>query len=254
MHYRDDQTGLEARRDDLRQKLDEIRARTQELDEQLRSRKDVERELASVEARLAHASRRLPLLDRVYVASPCHASWEAMTGDERARFCKSCEKTVYNLSAMTRKDAETLLAEHGERACVRFYRREDGTVMTADCPVGARKKRVKRTIYTAAGAGAMAATALFALRRGVEPHEMGNMNVSPMMGGTGAAARFPEGPPLPTAQPAPEASAQPLPVRSVGPDYPSAPTAGIVAFHGPRMGKPASKPQNNKPARPQTKP
>src|SRR3954465_5748427 len=140
MSYRDDQTGLEARRDDLRQKLDEIRARTQELDEQLRSREAVERELASIEARLTHASRSLPLLDRVFIASPCHASWEAMTGDERARFCQSCEKTVYNLSAMTSKDAEALLAEHGEKACVRFYRRADGTVMTSDCPVGVRKK------------------------------------------------------------------------------------------------------------------
>lgn len=40
------------------------------------------------------------------VASPCPASWDDMEGDD----------------------------------CVRFYQREDGTVLTSDCPVGANRE------------------------------------------------------------------------------------------------------------------
>ena len=76
-------------------------------------------------------------LDAVSVASPCHADWDAMRGDERARFCPSCAKNVYNLSAMTAGEAQLLLQEKEGRLCIRFFQREDGTMLTADCPVGA---------------------------------------------------------------------------------------------------------------------
>ncbi|ATQ78059.1 hypothetical protein CR152_28785 [Massilia violaceinigra] len=72
-------------------------------------------------------------LQRVDIASPCTASWDKMAGDDRVRHCKDCNKNVFNLSAMPQADAAALLAEnhHGE-LCVRFYRRQDGTVMTSD--------------------------------------------------------------------------------------------------------------------------
>jgi hypothetical protein len=51
---------------------------------------------------------------------------------------------VYNLSAMTAEDAEALLVAHeGRRICGAFYRREDGTVLTRDCPVGLALVRAK---------------------------------------------------------------------------------------------------------------
>jgi hypothetical protein len=99
------------------------------------------------------------LLENVRIASPCSASWEHMVGDDRVRFCGACEKNVYNLSALPRDEAESLLAQHEGSICVRLYRRADGTVLTADCPVGVRKKRVKRLVVLAAGAGALAAAA-----------------------------------------------------------------------------------------------
>jgi hypothetical protein len=101
--------------------------------------------------------RRLPTLDDVKVASPCSARWDEMVGDARVRFCAHCEKNVFNLSAMTRPEAEALLAEKEGEMCVRFYRRADGTMLTADCPVGVRRKRVRRIAALAAGAGALAA-------------------------------------------------------------------------------------------------
>jgi hypothetical protein len=81
------------------------------------------------------SARRLPL-DQVRVASPCEASWDAMEGDGRVRFCRACRLYVYNLSGMTRPQAEALVQSAEGRLCVRFYRRADGTVLTRDCPVG----------------------------------------------------------------------------------------------------------------------
>ncbi len=87
---------------------------------------------------------------RVKIASPCKASWSAMTGDERVRFCQLCSKNVYDLSSMNREDAQALVQETEGRLCVRFFVRKDGTAMTADCPVGWRTK-VKRRVLIAAG-------------------------------------------------------------------------------------------------------
>jgi len=86
-------------------------------------------------------------LDKIHVASPCAANWDEMVGDQRKRFCSECELNVYNLSGMTRAEAENLLLTSENRVCVRFYRRRDGSVLTQDCPVGwqAVKRRVSRT-------------------------------------------------------------------------------------------------------------
>src|SRR5258708_24859457 len=85
-------------------------------------------------------------LDHVTVAAPCPADWDCMIGDERTRFCGQCKLNVYNLSGMTRSEAESLFSRSEGRLCVRFYRRADGTVITKNCPVGllAIKQRVSR--------------------------------------------------------------------------------------------------------------
>jgi hypothetical protein len=87
-------------------------------------------------------------LDLIEIASPCHVSWDEMNGDERARFCLHCKLNVYNLSEMSRDEAEAFLASREGRACVRLYRRADGTVLTRDCPVGVRylRKRFTRAV------------------------------------------------------------------------------------------------------------
>ncbi|HEX8140604.1 MAG TPA: hypothetical protein VF544_23760 [Pyrinomonadaceae bacterium] len=85
-------------------------------------------------------------LDRVTVAAPCSAPWDEMIGDERARFCGQCQRNVYNLSGMTRREAEALIAGAEGRLCIRFYKRRDGTILTENCPVGLRalKRRLSR--------------------------------------------------------------------------------------------------------------
>lgn len=83
------------------------------------------------------------LLDRLYIAAPCNVDWNSMTGDERIRFCGLCKKNVYNISEMTRNDAASFIRESEGKACIRMYKRKDGTVITDNCPVGLRKLRNK---------------------------------------------------------------------------------------------------------------
>lgn len=102
--------------------------------------------------------RRLPQLRNVRVASPCSESWDDMEGDERVRLCLTCEKNVYDLSSLTEEEARTLIADTEGKVCVRFYRRRDGTILTADCPVGqARSLGTKiAAAALALGVGALA--------------------------------------------------------------------------------------------------
>src|SRR3712207_9206675 len=85
-------------------------------------------------------------LERVRVAAPCPADWGKMVGDERVRYCNQCNLHVYNLSGMTRREAEALVTSSEGRLCIRFYRRPDGTILTRNCPVGlsALKRRAAR--------------------------------------------------------------------------------------------------------------
>ena len=96
-------------------------------------------------------------LDSVKIASPCSANWNEMRGDERKKYCAMCRLNVYNLSDMTRAEAESFLINSEGRVCVKFYRRTDGTVITKDCPIGWGK--IKRNI-------SRMATAVFALVAG----------------------------------------------------------------------------------------
>jgi hypothetical protein len=78
-------------------------------------------------------------LDDLEVATPCSADWASMAGDDVVRFCPQCRQNVYNISGMTADEATALLGDKDRLRCVRFYRRRDGTVMTADCPIGIRQ-------------------------------------------------------------------------------------------------------------------
>jgi len=94
-------------------------------------------------------------LNNIKIASPCSADWNLMAGDDRKRACGDCKMNVYNLSGMTKYDAENLLMNAEGRVCVRYFQRADGTILTQDCPVG--WARIKRSL----SAFATAAIALF---------------------------------------------------------------------------------------------
>ena len=89
-------------------------------------------------------------LDHVKIAAPCPADWDQMFSfeDKRVRFCSQCNLNVYNLSGMSRQEAEALITKTEGRLCVRFYRRADGSILTQNCPVGL--KAIKRRVAWAA--------------------------------------------------------------------------------------------------------
>lgn len=94
-------------------------------------------------------------LSKVKVAAPCTAEWRLMYGNDRVRFCNQCQLNVYNLSAMTKWEAEDLIRNSEGRLCVRFYRRADGTILTENCPVGLRAFKKKLSHFSAATISAM---------------------------------------------------------------------------------------------------
>ena len=138
--YRDDVVALDARHAAL---TAEVAAKTAELADAARLLDE------------ARQRRSLPVLDGIRVATPCKASWDAMTGDERVRACASCEKRVYNISNLTREEAQALLVEREGTLCVRYYQRTDGTILLKDCSIGLARKR-RRTVV-AAGVAALLA-------------------------------------------------------------------------------------------------
>jgi hypothetical protein len=145
MTFRSDLDALRARHDVLES---EVAARQKDLVETRRMIEEVERRA------------RLPVLDNIRVAAPCTADWTKMPGDERVRACGDCNKNVYNLSGMTREEAEALLVEKEGRLCVRYYRRTDGTILFGDCTIGVSRRRRRKLV--AGAAALLAATGIVA--------------------------------------------------------------------------------------------
>jgi hypothetical protein len=169
MSYRDDEQALRSYLGDLDRQLAALDERAAELAGVDAERARLGREATRLRTELeVHAARRRPVrLDALRVAAPCKERWDDMRGDAVSRHCQRCDQPVFNLSAMSRDQAEAFLAERvgpSAGACVRFYRRADGTVMTADCAPGARRRQ--RGLAAAAGLLASAAAGAGLLAHG----------------------------------------------------------------------------------------
>lgn len=158
--YRDEITRLTL---ELEARREAHRSTSARIDIAQNERAEMEGDIAGLEKKLEQARRRLRVLDDVEVATPCHASWNAMAGDDRVRFCGSCQKNVYNLSSMSTAEAEEFVEKTEGEACIRFYRRADGTMLTSDCPEGAKARRFRRRVSAAVGGIAIAGTGLVSL-------------------------------------------------------------------------------------------
>ncbi|HEY1556368.1 MAG TPA: hypothetical protein VGF94_16150 [Kofleriaceae bacterium] len=90
-------------------------------------------------------------MEQLRVASPCAAEWDAMTGNTETRHCSHCNQNVYNLSALTRAQAEELIRSRGARLCTRYLHRADGTMLLRDGAVAYRPTKL-----IAAGVAALA--------------------------------------------------------------------------------------------------
>lgn len=74
-------------------------------------------------------------LDNLILSYHCPVDWNSMDGNEHERFCKRCSKTVFNISDLSKAEANQFLKEKvGLDTCVKFYRRADGTIKTDNCP------------------------------------------------------------------------------------------------------------------------
>lgn len=110
------------------------------------SRQEIETEIAVGDReRRAAARLHLPLVAQAKIASPCPEIWETMQGEGAVRACSRCDQEVFDLGAMTLMEADTLIRDRvGQRTCIRLHRRTDGTMMFADCEVGASGVRTRR--------------------------------------------------------------------------------------------------------------
>lgn len=86
-------------------------------------------------------------LDRININTPCEADWNQMIGNEQVRFCRHCNLSVHDLSAMTRREAMRLVIKSKGNLCARYTRRPDGKVQTTDLvlhQIHAVKRRASR--------------------------------------------------------------------------------------------------------------
>jgi hypothetical protein len=88
-----------------------------------------------------------------------------MEGDDKVRHCDQCDQRVYNLSNMSRVEAEELIQKREGKMCVQFYRRPDGTVVTRDCVMIRWSKSIVSTVVVAC----FAALSFFFLGRLLHP-------------------------------------------------------------------------------------
>ena len=141
----------------------------------------------------AHSDRHV--LDIIDVKKPCKVSWAGMQGEGAVRHCGQCRKNVYDLSAMSRADAEELITLSEGDLCVRFRRRADGTLVTGDCPpVRTRGRAVRRLALVGAAAAGVAGAAMVLMPPG--PGCTGVTMGEPMfMGAMVGPADPPEPPP-----------------------------------------------------------
>ena len=115
-----------------------------------------------------------------------------MNGDERIRYCDGCHKHVYNLSAMTRTEAERLVCESAGSLCVRFARAEDGVLQTLEYRAPVAKGRGWR-FWTAVSTCAAALVAgangyLLARSKPAPPVLLGKPAMPVLMGEVAAPA------------------------------------------------------------------
>ncbi len=116
------------------------------------------------------------ILDRVRVVSPCGEDWREMRGSDEVRFCSHCAKDVHNLSGMTRRDAERLIAKSNGRVCVRYVSRADKKILTAS-ELRPLHNITRRASRLAAGAFTAALTLTTAAAQNVNTTEHALTNI-----------------------------------------------------------------------------
>ncbi len=74
----------------------------------------------------------------VTINNPCNEDWDAMNGGRKRRHCGSCDKDVFHLSQMTRREATHLLETRDASICVRYRYDDQGNIEFRDSTLGGR--------------------------------------------------------------------------------------------------------------------
>jgi hypothetical protein len=90
------------------------------------------------------------------IKSPCAKPWSSMVGDEQVRFCGTCEKHVYNLSAMTAEEVSALAVDRPE-ICVSAMLTSAGELLTKPCAEPVPSRRAHRFLGFGVGVAAAGA-------------------------------------------------------------------------------------------------
>ncbi len=88
-------------------------------------------------------------IQSIFITSPCSVKWEDMAGGQSVRFCGDCKLNVHNLTSLSDEEAVALLdrKKAGERVCTYFYRKDDGTIVTDNCPKQIKQVRNRIQAY-----------------------------------------------------------------------------------------------------------
>lgn len=78
---------------------------------------------------------------QIKIADPCHENWDAMTQQDKGRFCASCQKTVVDFSNMSDRQIADFFKKPEGAVCGRFY--SDQLERTIEAP----KKRLPWVKY-----------------------------------------------------------------------------------------------------------
>ncbi len=120
--------------------------------------RELSEQAARAQAALAEVRREQADRDQLatphrLTASSCGQRWEEMVGDDRVRECGRCGERVYNIEALTQRQARELVGARDTPLGL-WRRRRDGTVIAGECPEGARGRRRRRMVGVAIVAGA----------------------------------------------------------------------------------------------------
>src|SRR6185436_20514841 len=115
--------------------------------------------------------------NRITIAAPCNADWDAMVGNDQVRFCEHCQLQVTNLSTMTRREAMRLVERSQVRLCVRYVQRANGEVLTGQLPrklhhIGRRVSRIAAGAFSATLSVASAAAQENSSRNETVPRQL----------------------------------------------------------------------------------
>jgi hypothetical protein len=121
------------------------------------------------EAKLKQSTGSQPLMnplipfEEYFIAAPCEAQWKDMEGTDRFRTCQRCKCIVFDVKRMSLEDAKSMIFTREGKSPQAFYKREDGTFLTQNCPIGVRNKKIAKQVWVGSVLAVISAFTLLAI-------------------------------------------------------------------------------------------